>query len=649
MSVTYCFHLKLFRMIFKHLFNWLKFKIIPASVLYKNRLFIERDSKARRVMSNFGLTFRNSKWSDYSTSNVSLKTRTSFIKPINTLIRFIVLLFLLWVGKTYFIMSVEISFFFETLWFLADLSSSYLAFWSGIFSISLHLLWLQVWTKLLSYIYGIKHPLLPTTIEDIFVNRVDNSRILEKELKLTHDAKVVIARSWVIDGTESEKGRFYYHRYFNQPHEDSSDQQKQHIRLFKRLYVTLKVLYWTRFSNVSPLPLDYTKCQEVSTLSTVNMNLFKINKLDQFFKLVLNFTETQPSPHYQTLNEKYSNTDWNLHHIGVELGNTTSSQDLDMWISGSFYLFNEDYFKLNRRGLTHNNMTILNSSLDDQIKILKWSRWLYRYNILHRKLIDNSHKITNTKKLISSGFFNSHLMSHNLWASDFFSRKNNKNLLKNQTQTLYGDVFQLNKNSINDVNKLKINSFNNSLTNTKFYEKSFFFFIHRFQMLNRMVNLRISSNVVLKNKNVKANSNLTIQKINNHSQLTSNLSRSLNASNELFYFFNDNSSIKTYTNTSPAQNDKMIWKEESYSSVFTLDSSNLLVNISEISDLSNNSLPVYMYSPITSYNLNESFQWSKKKPITEVKNRVSSQNTLLLNSMFLSDLNIQQILTNRKN
>ena len=61
-------------MLFKRIFNWLKLKSITPSTLYRNRLFIERDSKKRRVMSNFGLTFRNSKWTDYSLNNVSLKS-----------------------------------------------------------------------------------------------------------------------------------------------------------------------------------------------------------------------------------------------------------------------------------------------------------------------------------------------------------------------------------------------------------------------------------------------------------------------------------------------------------------------------------------------------------------------------------------------
>ena len=56
---------------FKRLYNWLKLKTLPSSILFKNRLFVERDSKHRRIMSNFGLTFRNSKWSEYAIKKIT--------------------------------------------------------------------------------------------------------------------------------------------------------------------------------------------------------------------------------------------------------------------------------------------------------------------------------------------------------------------------------------------------------------------------------------------------------------------------------------------------------------------------------------------------------------------------------------------------
>jgi hypothetical protein len=43
------------------IFNYLKAKHLPASLSFKNRLYLERDIKSRRIVANFGATFRNSK------------------------------------------------------------------------------------------------------------------------------------------------------------------------------------------------------------------------------------------------------------------------------------------------------------------------------------------------------------------------------------------------------------------------------------------------------------------------------------------------------------------------------------------------------------------------------------------------------------
>ena len=64
---------------FQRLFNWIKFKTLPPSVLFKNRLYVERDSKTRRITHNLGLTFRNSKWADYSRYDVQPNLRTRLV------------------------------------------------------------------------------------------------------------------------------------------------------------------------------------------------------------------------------------------------------------------------------------------------------------------------------------------------------------------------------------------------------------------------------------------------------------------------------------------------------------------------------------------------------------------------------------------
>jgi len=60
------------------LYNWIKYKTLPPSILFKNRLYVERDSKFRRITNNLGLTFRNVKWTNYEMNNLHLKFFSSY-------------------------------------------------------------------------------------------------------------------------------------------------------------------------------------------------------------------------------------------------------------------------------------------------------------------------------------------------------------------------------------------------------------------------------------------------------------------------------------------------------------------------------------------------------------------------------------------
>ena len=80
-------------MLFNYYFNWIKYKTLPPSLLYRNRLFVERDSKHRRVMVNLGVTFRNSKWSSYGRKNVSLQFVHKYLRNLMAFVFIILLTF----------------------------------------------------------------------------------------------------------------------------------------------------------------------------------------------------------------------------------------------------------------------------------------------------------------------------------------------------------------------------------------------------------------------------------------------------------------------------------------------------------------------------------------------------------------------------
>lgn len=66
-------------MLFKHFYTWIKFKTLPPSFLFKNRLFVERDSKRTRIFNNVGLTFRNERWTNWEALHFDWKWIDLFI------------------------------------------------------------------------------------------------------------------------------------------------------------------------------------------------------------------------------------------------------------------------------------------------------------------------------------------------------------------------------------------------------------------------------------------------------------------------------------------------------------------------------------------------------------------------------------------
>ena len=108
--------------------------------MFKNRLFIERDSKHRRGLSNFGLSFRNSKWSNYETYNIKSQFRTSYLKYIFWIMFSIISFFFILYFKKYYIFFYffnNVSFIF---WISIDTFDYYLSFLIWLFTITISLL-----------------------------------------------------------------------------------------------------------------------------------------------------------------------------------------------------------------------------------------------------------------------------------------------------------------------------------------------------------------------------------------------------------------------------------------------------------------------------------------------------------------------------
>jgi len=151
-------------------------------------------------------------------------------------------------------------------------------------------------------------------------------------------------------------------------------------------------------------------------------------------------------------------------------------------LSGLFYLNTLNYQTLNNFNfvpeLQLSTLNVLNQS--NVSKILRWS---YRYSLLHRKTLVNSHKLTASKKLLGPGFFDSTSTKTNLWFSDTFSREGDSKLstpLKS-IATYWNMMYRVNL-LYPDKNLLGGKSFKDLGDNfdlLDYYESSFHFFIKR--------------------------------------------------------------------------------------------------------------------------------------------------------------------------
>ena len=112
-------------MLFKRLFNWIKYKTLPPSVLFNNRLFVERDSKTRRVTSNLGLTFRNSKWANYARTDIPTNAKQSYITFCKTLLIVVVTTLLLTCYTKFYMTTLAYNNSLFAFWWVKDTGSYY--------------------------------------------------------------------------------------------------------------------------------------------------------------------------------------------------------------------------------------------------------------------------------------------------------------------------------------------------------------------------------------------------------------------------------------------------------------------------------------------------------------------------------------------
>ena len=436
-------------------YNYLKLKTLPSSVLNKCRVLLERNTKYRRITSQFGSTFRNSKWTDYSLNNLTPLNDTvifnPFLKNINYifLVLFFSVLLFIYYPSFFLNYNVEIlsvvNIFFSFFYIIFDYTYILVAIFLNV---------ILTFTALYPF-YNLTSLLLNNNIISKSFN-FNTTTILNNNLNQIEEKEISNIYGSLLDTGKVQNtissSNFLFENSFYRVFLNGIDLRKP---TFSDDHVLLKL-------NLIPLKKK-TNLTSLSSISSKSNNKY----------LPINTTK----------NDRRN-------------------------LANYFYINNLDYKKINFLSKT-NELVNFNFNITEQLSIINSLRWSYRYSNLHRRTMYNSHKLTESKKLISSGFFDINLTNENLWFSDKYARSldskkprkslDSKELLVSNWKILYNTTF-FNSTNINSIsNPLLSNNYNNLLRLSS-YESSFHFFLKRLHNFNNLFTNKVSSLPILYNE-----------------------------------------------------------------------------------------------------------------------------------------------------
>lgn len=448
-------------------------------------------------MNNFGLVFRNSKWGNYENNNIDTNFKKKYI---NILFYFFVTITFLFFLKNSYLLNYYV---FNNFCFI---------FWLSLDSLDYYLSFL-VWTILAIY------SSISTSFYSFFLFRNFNLISIKKKNKFSFEKNLDLKLSkndlnWILYAWLNNKNKRYEETILESLFNSDISQKwwNNNFDFFIYLYKTNYYL-----SLISEKNNFYSLSNNYFSISNKNFNIekflmftensFVLNKfsnyiLSFYFKNYINqfHSKLSTSTSLNLLNKRFN---WNLDSITNEM---EKNKNISISKHGLFYLFN-----LNQQNLTYSlfkfsELGNLNFNLFNQNKISKWNRWLYRYSILHRKLLKNSHKITLIKKTLNSGFYNHTLFKKNIWAVETFKKLNSK-------EDFFSTFFNLNYSNLfankdtnylnKELNILNVKNKNISLNFFKNFEQSYFWFIKRFYFYNTLNSNIFLSNATLNNKSFK--------------------------------------------------------------------------------------------------------------------------------------------------
>ena len=439
---------------FARLFNWIKFKTLPPSVNFKNRLFIERDNKHKRIATNLGLTFRNSKWSQYRRANLSLNSVTSLKMSLKFLLPAILFMLLVLSASKYALFLNVASKVYTVFWFMGD-TNVYTQLTFLLMSAS----FLGVWAE-------------------NFLNYLTFSTLHSKFNQDYNGEKSSIENQDLPDSQKSTHSSILFKFLLR------SDIKS--YKLFSKVYSFEKGFTFT--SNLTFYQLLFKSTTPVK--SYINLGTFlnaeTCSPSCGFTSIPTSLTNKLSSKSTKSTWPLQSSSSWSLD----TLTNQTTLDLTSLTRRGFFSTPLSNLSEIDNLSCNTNLSPLLDESLSSQISWARNTRWMYRYNLLHRRSVLNSHKSTLTKRLVGSGFYDSSLDSLNIQISSIKNLNSGwGNLISNMYSLSYKGFFDYTDRTSLNLSRNYLYSHLTSPSYLSFSEESFFWVLKKFSTFNTLGNL----------------------------------------------------------------------------------------------------------------------------------------------------------------
>ena len=458
-------------MLFSRIFNWIKYKTLPPSILFLNRLFVERDSKHRRLTSNLGLTFRNSKWSMYARTNVSEINHAGLYTSLVTIITFVLTLLLVYAVFTYYDLDMIVNSLLVSLWFIIDLE-------------------LYITTFSIFIYWCVTHIILTVSYTQLFDLTILSSNLNTKLECSNESAKVQIPKrlyksilyKWSSVASTNAHNVIFFKG-------DTYKTQSSCQRLYNRLFKLTKLL--------------------INDSRTVSYHSSALHRCTTGFDLTKEWMENINRLSLTTL--QYSHqallTEYALRHVNSKI--TLNSSEFTFWtldltvdewshISSSistqpFYLRQISYTYVNNSFGNTRELSGLVPSLELQTMLRSVHKWMYKYNLLHRASLSDSSQTTFLLQHLAPSFYASTFFSRNMWTSSTVANPLHKSLsIGSYQEALSSNTLISGESQILSTNSLFRNL--QSMSQITFLPVSYNWMIQRFYKFSTLASHRTQWN-----------------------------------------------------------------------------------------------------------------------------------------------------------